>query len=326
MRYEEFIKVVRDGVESRLEEGLTVRVTKVLKNNDVEMDAISVVDESTHISPIIYLNPYYDEYMNGMEINSIVNDIYGLYEKHKKDLKFETEIFRNFDVVKDKIAFKLINTAANKKLLRDVPNISFLDLSVVFYFIFDNEYMGSATALIHNVHMVMWGITKEELYEIAKKNTPEILKCDIRNMNDLIEEIILDDIKNMVCEENGAYKAACDEEMANEVKDNLMKDIRAQKDKIAMYVLTNRQRLNGAASLLYDGIVRDFANQVESDLYIIPSSVHEVILIPALKGMEGDDFNEMIREVNENELDQVDVLSSHTYYYSREKDEIMIEE
>ena len=320
MTYEEFINYIRENKEEMLGQGVKTKITKVLKNNNVEMDALSVVNSESHISPVIYLNTYYEEYKEGRGIEEISEEIFSLYEDHKMDLQFDADFFSDFDRIKNRIVYKLINTANNKKLLKDIPNIPFLDLSIVFYCMLDSQYLGSATALIHNVHMNMWGVKKEELYEIAKENTPQILKYELKDMNDLIEEILLSDIKNVVCENDGEYASKEQEDKANNLKDNLMKNIRAQKDKISMYVLTNIQRINGAASILYEGVIKKFADMVDKDIYILPSSVHEVILVPALEGMSEKYFTEMVKEVNVEELDQVDILSDHSYFYNRKED------
>ncbi|MBQ1392809.1 MAG: hypothetical protein IIY81_04595, partial [Lachnospiraceae bacterium] len=101
--------------------------------------------------------------LRGKEIDEITKEICDLYISNSTKINFDVDIFKSFENIRDKVVFKLINTKANKKLLRDIPHIDFLDLSIVFYCMFDNEYLGSATALIHNIHVNMWEITVEEL-------------------------------------------------------------------------------------------------------------------------------------------------------------------
>ena len=93
-------------------------------------------------------------------------------------------------------------------------------------------------------------------------------------------------------------------------------------DKIDMYVLTNEKRINGAGTIFYDGLLKKFADKIEKDLIIIPSSIHEVILIPSDNGITDEEVNEMIDEVNENELETVEILSNHMYLYRRKEDRI----
>ncbi|MBQ3665029.1 MAG: hypothetical protein II919_02850 [Lachnospiraceae bacterium] len=324
MTYDEFLNDVREDINKLLGDEVCVKTHRILKNNDIELDALTIITKDSNVSPTIYLNSYYDEYLRGKEIDEITKEICDLYISNSTKINFDVDIFKSFENIRDKVVFKLINTKANKKLLRDIPHIDFLDLSIVFYCMFDNEYLGSATALIHNIHVNMWEITVEELYEIAKENTPKLLKYEIKEMNELIRDILVGDIKKVICENDDRYDKNCETANPEVVADELMKDLMKAKEQISMYVLTNRQRMNGAACLLYDHIIEDFAKEMQKDLYILPSSIHEVILIPAINGMSREELTEMVKEVNKDEVDDIDVLSDHTYYFSREEGKIII--
>lgn len=324
MTYDEFVNDVREDINKLLGDEVFVKTHRILKNNDIELDALTIITKDSNVSPTIYLNSYYDEYLSGKKIEEITKEIYDLYNDNSSRINFDVDIFKNYESVRDKVVFKLINTKANKKLLRDIPHISFLDLSIVFYCIFDSEYLGSATALIHNIHINMWEITVDELFEIAKKNTPRLLRYEIKEMNELIREILVVDIKKVICENDDIYDRNCELASPEKVADELMKDLLEAKEQISMYVLTNKQRMNGAACLLYDNIIEDFAKEKQKDLYILPSSIHEVILIPAINGINRDELTEMVKEVNRDEVDDIDILSDHTYYYSREEGKIII--
>lgn len=324
MNYNEFLIQVRDGVKELMEKGTCVKVQKILKNNGKEMEALTIIVEGSNVSPTICLEPFYTEYETGKSLGEIIQEIYILYCENEKQLHFDFDIFSEYEHVRDRIVFKLINTKANRKLLRDVPHIPFLDLSIVFYCIFDNEYMGTATAMIHNIHMNMWEVTKEQLYEAAKENTPKLLGCELREMNDLLHEILLSDIRKTVCENSDGYDHEEEVVDADEVAASLMKNMETMRQQISMYVLTNKRRVNGAASILYGDLIRDFANILKQDLFIIPSSVHEVILVPAEDTIETQELNEMVRSVNATDLKEIDILSDHVYYYSRQTDKISI--
>ena len=326
MDYEEFIGYIKNGITDILSDEAEVKTHKILKNNDIELDALTILEKESNVSPTIYLNYYYEEYVEGKEIGDIVNEIYGLYEEHSKKMNFDMDVFMDFDKIKNRIAFKLINTKSNSKLLKDIPHISFLDLSVVFYCLLDNDYVGTATALIHNVHKDMWKVTTKELFELAKTNTPRLLGCELKNMNELIKEILVDDLQKTIYERDDRYDENCKSAEAEKVADSLMKNITEAREQLAMYVLTNKQRTNGAVCILYDDVIRKFAEKVGCDVYILPSSVHEVILVPATEGIDEMELSNMVKEVNKEELDKIDVLANHTYFYCRERDEIIINE
>ena len=93
---------------------------------------------------------------------------------------------------------------------------------------------------------------------------------------------------------------------------------------IPMYIMTNRQEVNGASVLLYDDVLQTFALKKKTDFYIMPSSIHEVILIPKSKSPDLKDLNEMINEVNETQVQEEEVLSDHAYYYEKNTHTLMM--
>lgn len=321
MTYEEFINHIKDGMAEILGDSAGVKVHRVLKNNDIELDALAILQRESNISPTIYLNYYYEEYLEGKEIGEIIDEIHQLYDEHSKSLVFDVDLFKDFEQIKGRIAYKLINTRYNEKLLEDIPNVPFLDLSIVFYCLLDNDFIGSATVLIHNVHKDMWKISTKELLQCAMENTPRLLVCELKNMNDLIKEVLVEDLNKTIYENDNRYDDNCRLPNLEEVADGLLKNIN-EAGQVAMYVLTNMQRTNGAACILYKNVIKEFADRLEKDIFILPSSVHEVILVPDIVGVEEDELTDMVREVNKEELDEIDVLSDHTYYYSRKDDEI----
>lgn len=322
MNYEEFIGCIRDYMAKAVGNDKMVTINKVLKNNDIELDALTVSSSETNVSPTIYLNSYYKEYENGRAAGEIVSEIYQLYESHRDKLEFNVDLFKSFDGIRGRVAYKLINKSANEKLLSQIPFVEVLDLAIVFYCLVDNDFLGSATALIHNVHMDMWGLTVEELYETAKKNTPVILPYDLRDMNDVIKDILVSDIENTIYENDFRYDENCKLPSPEIVAEGLLKGVREAEDAVEMYVLTNKQKMNGASCILYDHVLNDFANQRNKDIYILPSSVHEVILVPVAEDINRTELSRMVRDVNRNELEEGDVLSDCVYYYDRVRDEI----
>ena len=86
---------------------------------------------------------------------------------------------------------------------------------------------------------------------------------------------------------------------------------------LPMYVLTNQSHLNGASALLYKDILRDFAHSLEENFYILPSSIHEVILVPANGIMSKNSLELMVKDVNQKEVSPMERLSDHVYFYDR---------
>ena len=216
-------------------------------------------------------------------------------------------------------------------MLKTVPHLHILDLAIVFNIVIEEDAYNSVTAMIKKEHLDMWQVSKKEIEEVALTNTPELMPPVIMRMEDLLAEMIINDISMQwddedeqeqwdFVKEDCAYGGHPKEKVSEYVREEIEK--MKYDDKIDMYVLTNEKRINGAGTMFYDGLLKKFADKIEKDLIIIPSSVHEVILIPKDNEISDEEINEMIGEVNENELETVEILSNHMYLYCRRDDRI----
>ena len=291
MEYKEFVEYIKMNAGYIAGEGGNITINHVIKNNGCEMDGLVIMEKGKDIAPTIYLDSFYELYTNGENIKNIIRQIEVIYEQNKNNVTFDVNILKHFDTIKDKIVYKVVNYRSNEKLLEQVPHKRILDLAVVFYCLLDNEYGRSATALIYNNNLKNWNVTIDDVYKAALKNTPDLLHSKISSMAALFEK----------CGVN-----VDGEEV--DLKDYVPSD---------MYVLTNESKLNGAARILYENVLYDFAQKLGADLYILPSSVHEVILLPKLSMFEKDELVNMVKEVNTEGVAADEVLSDHVYEYNR---------
>lgn len=291
MEYKEFVEYIKMNAGYIAGEGGNITINHVIKNNGCEMDGLVIMEKGKDIAPTIYLDSFYELYTNGENIKNIIRQIEVIYEQNKNNVTFDVNILKHFDTIKDKIVYKVVNYRSNEKLLEQVPHKRILDLAVVFYCLLDNEYGRSATALIYNNNLKNWNVTIDDVYKAALKNTPDLLHSKISSMAALFEK----------CGVN-----VDGEEV--DLKDYVPSD---------MYVLTNESKLNGAACILYENVLYDFAQKLGADLYILHSSVHEVILLPKLSMFEKDELVNMVKEVNTEGVAADEVLSDHVYEYNR---------
>ncbi len=332
MNYDMFTREIKKGVEKivreKIGEGIVV-IRNVTKNNNVRMKAISIMRKEEKATPTIYLKNYYNEYKKGKEIADICQEIFDVYKKGLKTFCSDIDIseLNNFDKIKGKIYYKLIHYERNRNLLKDVPYFKFLDMAIVFFILFSAEEEQQATALIHNQHMAGWGIDVIQLRDVAFSNTWNKFPPVIQKMEDIISGMILNDIMDEEDEdffsdeirEDCRYGEYTYREVEQIIKEEV-EHLKADRE-MEMYVLTNAIRNYGATCITYPGLLKDFARQHGKDVYIIPSSVHEVILIPDYQWSK-EKLDEMVVEVNETELDPVDILSDHVYIYRRETQQI----
>ena len=296
--YIEFQKEILTRIKGILEEKHTVSIEKVLKNNDVELVAVMIRKESDKGAiPTIYLEDFYEMYCAGVSLEDIANNIIAIYRKQNGKVKISIEEFKDFECIKSKIMLKLVNYERNQISLRNTPHKKVLDLAVVFYVLW--EYEGERmTATVRNSHLDIWNVDIEELYDIAYENTISKLSIDIRNIREVMIEI---------------YKEMCEK---GKIDENLEKEIITEMSENAypMYVVTNEKRLLGASIILYEQILKYIYEKIGGEYYILPSSIHEIIVVPKIN-MTIYEMKNMVIEINENEVDYLEVLSDNVYCF-----------
>jgi len=290
MNYTEFKFFIKKSIEAAYSHA-NVSIQEMEKNNQVILDALIIKEEQYTYTPTIYLNDFYQDFCDGTSLIQIIFSIKEIYEQQKTALPFDVSFFHDFQKVKGKIVYKLINYDRNKNLLCKVPFIRYLDLAIVFNCLVSTDSFGNATILIKNDHLSLWNIRKDELYEYAKMNTPALSPYEFKEMFELFHELTNSD------------KLSC--------QNNLIEDSGL------MYVLSNERKINGASCLLYDNILIEISKQLHSDFYILPSSIHELIIIPAKSNKRYQELSDMVLNVNESQLAEEEILSDHVYFYSR---------
>ncbi len=303
MEFSNFTMLVREEVEKRTGECYKVRIDDVRKNNGVVLRGLTVTQNDSNISPTIYLNSYYEEYIRGRAtLINVVNDVMDTYHRNKVNQSVDMRYFLNYESVRQRIIYKLVNTEKNKELLTDIPHIEFLDLSIVFQCLIAQEDFGRASILIHNVHLKLWEASVEMLYQSAKENTQQLQGYEIKGITEVLSEIMKAEDSENFTEEDG---------------------ICSYSGNVPMYVLSNKSRVEGAACMLYPNLIQDFAEAIQSSFYIIPSSIHELLLLPTKHFEESQEIKSMIQEINDTQVSVEEILSYSLYLYDREEQKIM---
>ena len=295
--YEKFLTEVLHHINDRLDASTKAHLRKIQKNNNRILDGLVISTEGSNISPTIYLNDYFDEYAGGrLSMDKLIDLLLEQYAQARISQPIDVSGFMDFEQVKDRIIFRIINRSRNTALLEKIPHIDYLDLAVTFLYLLSVHETSDATILIHNSHLTLWQTDLDELFALAKKNTPRLLAWDMSDMHDILAGLSVPD-----------------------------DDLIPQPQELAcpMYVLTNQKKLHGAGCILYDHLLSSLSEQLNDDFYIIPSSIHEVLLIPCASAGCRSELDKMIREVNATQVADDEILSDHAYLYSREKDTIL---
>lgn len=303
MNFQEFVEAVKVEVNKEMKNevrkeaselvGMDVRaeVHVNLKNNGKELVGLILKDEGINIAPTIYLEEYYEELKRGTTLQEIAQMIimeYALIRFHKP---WNVESFRDYDYVKGMLAFKLINFEKNRELLVDTPYIAYLDLAIVFYVLLEVTEKGSATMLVKDMHAESWGVDVHTMYHQALRNGNTLLPAKFQTVTSVISEIV--DVSG-----------------------------RSEEDE-RMYVMSNLNRNFGAACILYPGKLEEIGKYLGVDYYVLPSSIHEVIVVPVGEWTNRGSLEGMVKEVNTYQVADDEVLADTVYYYSREQKRLL---
>lgn len=311
MNFKEFEEAVLDKVKENVGEEADVLIHSVTKNNGLKLNGIVILKKDDHISPTIYLEQFYDDYMSGQDIDDIVDEIMQVYTEQKGQVEFDPEQFKNIGETRSQIMFKLVNYERNEELLKLVPHRRFLDLAIVYYVVVTANEFGIGSILIRNEHLEFWDIGEEDLFGLASVNTPQKMPYMVKSMANMILELLdkrftgnneYDEIMSGIIAEDGIHW----------IENNAIK----------MYVLTNRSKVNGANTILYKDVLKDIAETAGTDLYILPSSIHEVIIVPQLEEVDEEMLLRIVRDVNENNVLEEEWLSDSVYIYKYAEDRI----
>lgn len=299
MKYETFKKVILERLSCDIPDPKNISIQPIHKNNGCTLDGLVIMENDYNIAPTLYLNYYYESYQDGSSFQETYERILESYLVNKPTCSIDVSFYTDFENTKSRIAFKLIHFEKNKDLLQDIPYIPFLDLAIVFYCLISiDKNIGNATILVHNSHLSYWDINTEDLFLAAKENAIHNLPPQLHNMNSMLQDLAKErKYPSVILPEDPLYP---------------------------MFVLSNDRNLFGAACILYDDLLKSYAEKTNSDFYILPSSVHEVILIPTYQNDCLRKFSEMVHEVNETQLSEEEILSDHAYYYSQKENKIIM--
>ena len=311
MKYQKFLHVVKAEITQILGDNVDIILHKVSKNNGVYLDSITIMFPKEQVAPSVYMEQFYEEYKQGKQITQIVKEVILEGTKRENNIDFEPDFLSDFQQMKDRIAYKFIHYEKNIKLLNEVPYLKILDLAVVFFCVLRDEKIEFATIDICNYHMWLWNTNKEELYDLAIKNTPLLLPTIFQNMETVMDELCQLEKESLgrIVEEN---------KLETNIFEQIKQELSGADEFMQMYVITNRERTFGAISILYEHILEEISSYFQSDIYILPSSIHECIIVPYSEEYTKEELELMVKEINETQVAKEEVLSDQVYIYSRQ--------
>lgn len=304
MGFEEFKNLVKESIIQWLPERFqeaTISFQVVTKNNNLRLTGMNIMLPNKNIAPTIYLEGFFEKYQKGEAVEDILEQIAKLQLDQEAEVNFDTACITEYEQCKDKIYPRLISKEWNQNMLENHPHIEMEDLAIIFYIDLNEAEKGSMTVKIHEGLVKNWNITVEELYERAISNLKKDNAGIFRSMNEVLMEMMTADFID-ICEGN--------EEEARKMMESI-----PTADNV-MYVLSNINKIHGASVVLNNEMMERVINTVGETFFVLPSSVHELLIVPAKAHMQVEDLKAMVYEVNSTQVCMEERLSNNVYTYS----------
>lgn len=304
MNIEEFADYIKDHILEHMSlssEDYNVRMAEITKNNGLVLHGLSICESEMNIAPTIYVEKEHAQYMLGKPIEDCMSSIAKVYEENKVPKNITIDFFTDFNQAKEKLAMKIVNFDQNREMLKDAPHYIYGDLAAIFQVQVNADEMGTATITVQNRHMELWGVTPAILLEETQNNMTEKQPFHIQNLADVLREMMTG--------------------VSPEAAEQFVEDMDPM-----MYVMSNETKINGAAAIIFTDKIHEFAEQHNANLYILPSSIHELLLLPDNGNLDVRHLTEMVCEVNATQVEPEEVLSNHVYFYDKELKQLQLAE
>ena len=257
----------------------TIRLQRLQKLGK-SYEAMMVKKKEETVVPVINLNHYYESYKNGMPREKILSEMKHIAEDRKRD--FDLSWIDDYEKIRARLFVRVNNLSRMNRI--PVPFTRIEDLSLTYHAMVDTGESGLSSFTITTKMMERLHLTKEELHEDAIENSRRILPVKISNIFDVLERIVPREFDNT---EN------CRE----------------------MWIVSNTQEINGAAALFYPGVMEEISSFFAGSYYVIPSSIHEMIVLKDENSISRAKLRETVRSVNRLVVKEEDWLSDHIYRY-----------
>lgn len=297
LNYEEFQEAITKKFQDALPEEFNVSRVIVQKTN-TEKEGLSITGKNK-VAFSVYFKDMYEHYLKTNDLSDIVGKTIKCSLLDSTLIEEQgIEKLNDVEWVKNHMIMQFINTERNQELLKTLPHREFLDLSIIYRIIFEAPMEGMSS-IIKNKMAKNYNLSEEDLYQIAYENTRKISEPILLPSSRVYFEMFINE--------------------HDEIPDELLSLLKQQDvNEKEMYVMTNKSKCYAAAGILYDDILSELADKFESDLYVMPSSIHDMMVVSAKEYYDTEILFDMVKSANEESVALEEQLSNQVYHYSRE--------
>ena len=295
MSFEEFKEQFTNDVKETLEErgvDVTVAVNTVNKLND-SYEAMTVTPEGSNVGVNVNIDRFYDAVQDGADYDEVVYNAVRTVEKGiAQRPEVDVSALTDYEQMKDKLAMEVVSTDSNAELLSRVPHKEIEDMSIVYRFVLESNEDGRASILVTDQLLESMGVSPEQLHADALRTAPELKPVVIKGMSEVMAEM-----------------------MGMSAEDLAMMGMPTDPADEQMYVATVPDKIHGAGVIAYQNFMDQAAERAGGDFFILPSSIHELLIVPDNGQMGLRDLEAMVREVNATQVAPEDKLTDNVYHY-----------
>ena len=288
---EQFTEDVKQGLADA---GIEAKVsTNTVEKMNESYEAITVTPEGSNVGVNVNMEKFFGAYENGTDYEAVVGKAIGVIEGgFANQPTVDVSALTDYDQMKDKLIMEVVSAEANADMLDKVPHKDMEDMAVVYRFEIDSNDDGRVTILVTNQLIETMGVTPEQLHADAMENAPELKPAVIKGMSEVMAEM-----------------------MGVSTEDLAMMGMPMDPADEQMFVASVPDKIHGAGVLAYQDFMDQAAERVGGDFFILPSSIHEVLIVPDNGNMSLSDLEAMVKEVNATQVAPEDKLTDSVYHY-----------
>lgn len=307
MERTEFFHYIKNHIREYLPDSYQlaeIDLAENIKHNDVHLTSIIVRRPQESIVPCIYLDAFFEEYRQGRTIKDCLKKMAEI--RVRVDVEMEQKLqfrdFSHYDSIKDCLQIRVCDYEKNRERLRGKLYCRAGDFALTYHVLYDLDEKTSANYQVTKDVLSTWGVDEETVHKDAlladKKRTPFFINA-----------------------EEMAYFMTGDSGCRNLLLENGALDM--DDWTLPMFILTNQKMQDGAGLLWQEGMMEKISGLLGGDYYVLPSSVHELIILPASTTGELSELSEIVHTVNREKVEQEDRLSDFVQFYDSQAKELV---
>lgn len=295
---QEFANYVKDHIREYLPldfREAEISLIDVVKTNDRMFTGLTIRDTGERAATTIYLEPFAEQAAAGRPMEDILRQIAETGTAYRGHVPVDIAELTDYEAVRPRLTVRLCDPDANREYLKDKPHTPCGELAAYYRIRVEAGEDMNASAAVTDRQMEAWGITKDQLHEDAVRADSERSPVCLYDMVDMLD--------------GGMF--------SRQPENLFLRDEPVNQGIIPLYVLTNQEKDGGAGVLARDGVLEKLGALIGSDFYLIPSSVHELLLVPDNGTVQVQELESMVRDVNAAQVAPEDLLSDKVQHYDR---------